>query len=327
MTQIHVEGDRAARSEQLGPIVVAPHRFIGLDSEKALASEFGVELIESTGVDEFRAAIPEASLVLVTPYARVEAADFAAMKNCKAVVRYGIGYDNIDVDAAREVGVPVSIVAGANSTEVASHAVSLGLALVRRIPAGQKAIAEQGWAGTIAYETPRFSDLDVAVVGMGRIGRQVAEWYAALGANVRGYDPFAEFTAVPSAPLDELLTQSDLISLHVPLSDGTRNLISAETLGRMRGGAVVVNVSRGGLIDEVALAAALTSGRIAGAGIDTFATEPLPADSPLRDAPNLIMTPHIAWRSNKALAALQDSVVLRCRQALTGETMSDLVTD
>ncbi|TQR88188.1 C-terminal binding protein [Mycobacterium hodleri] len=313
------------QDSDIGHIIVAPHQFIDLAQEQQLAEEFGIELLAAADKDEFRAGIPDASLVLVTPYARVEAADFAAMKRCRAVVRYGIGYDNIDVDAAREVGVPVAIVPDASSEEVAAHALAMGLALVRRIPGGHAAIANGGWAGKLAYDTPRFSELDVAVIGLGRIGRQVASYYSALGANVRGYDPFATFDGITAASLDELLEGSDLISLHVPLSAETENLVSADVLERMRPGAVLVNVSRGGLIDEHALSEALIAGRLAGAALDTFGTEPLPSDHPLRTAPNVVLTPHIAWRSNRALETLQASVVARCREALTGGALLNTV--
>ncbi|KAA0084640.1 C-terminal binding protein [Mycolicibacterium sp. P9-64] len=307
-------------------ILVAPHQFPNLEREEALAREFSARLIPAEDRDEFRAAIPEATLVLVTPYARVEAVDFQAMTRCLAVIRYGIGYDNIDVAAARAAGIPVSIVPGASSEEVASHAFTMGLSLARRIPQGQTAIANGAWAGRIAYDAPRFSELDVAVIGMGRIGAQVARWYAGLGCNTRAFDPFVTFDDIPKASLIELLEQSDVISLHVPLTEGTRNLVDANVLNRMRTGAVIVNVSRGGLIDEAALAQALHSGQIAGAGLDTFVTEPLSGDHPLRHAPNVIMTPHVAWRSNRAVESLQGSVVDRCRQALTGQQLSDLVS-
>lgn len=123
-----------------------------------------------------------------------------------------------------------------------------------------------------------------------------------------------------------MLEHSDIVSLHLPLSVDTRHLISSEVLQRMRKGSAIVNVSRGGLIDEIALAEALKSGHIAGAGLDVFSQEPLPANHVLRGAPNLIMTPHVSWRSNRALESLQESLVLRCRQALTGQPLSDLVT-
>jgi D-3-phosphoglycerate dehydrogenase len=201
----------------------------------------------------------------------------------------------------------------------------MGLALVRRLPAGDAAIRAGGWAGTIGYDTPPVSKLDVGVIGMGRIGRHVARMYAALGARVRAYDPFVEATEVASASLDEILEDSDVVSLHVPLSDETRELVSADVLQRMRPGSIVVNVSRGGLVDEVALADALAEGQIAGAGLDTFSVEPLPADHPLRNAPNTILTPHAAWRSNQSIGALQAGAVDRVRLVLTGQPLIDVV--
>lgn len=311
---------------QGGTLLVGPQQYPSLERERALAEEFGLEFVVAADPAEFRAGIPDAAVVMVTPYAPVEALDFANMVNCVGVVRYGIGYDNIDVQAARSAGVPVAIVPGAASEEVASHALTMGLMLARRIPAGQASIADGKWAGSVGMDTPRFSRLDVAVIGMGRIGRQVARWYSALGTNVRAYDPFATFDEVPAAPLDELLTQSDVVSLHLPLSAETRNLVSADVIARMRPRSVIVNVSRGGLIDEIALANALETGHLAGAGLDTFSAEPLPADSVLRAAPNLVMTPHVAWRSDVAMDTLQEAAVLRARQALTGEPLSDLVT-
>ncbi|MFJ9005507.1 C-terminal binding protein [Streptomyces canus] len=309
-----------------GLLLVGPQQYPSLERERALAEEFGLDFVVAPDRKAFRASIPEAIVVMVTPYAPVEAQDFAAMKKCIAVVRYGIGYDNIDVTAARTRGVPVAIVPGAATEEVASHALTMGLLLARRIPAGQSAIEAGQWAGRVGMDTPRFSQLDVAVVGMGRIGRQVARWYAALGTNVRGYDPFATFDTVPAVPLKELLEQSDVVSLHLPLSAETRNLVSPEVIRRMRPRSVLVNVSRGGLVDEAALADALRSGHLAGAGLDTFTTEPLPTDHVLRGVPNLVMTPHVAWRSDLAMDALQEAVVLRARQALTGRPLSDLVT-
>lgn len=318
--------DNSPQSEDGRVILVAPHHFPDLDREQALAEEFGVTLVAAADVDEFRAALPTAEIVMITPYATLTTEDLPRMAACRAVVRYGIGYDNIDVPAARAAGIPVAIVPGTASEEVASHAFAMGLALTRRLPAGDAAIRAGGWAGTIGYETPALSRLQVGVVGMGRIGARVAAMYAAVGAHVRAYDPMIEVASELAASLDDVLFDVDVVSLHVPLTDETRNLISRDSLARMRSGAVVVNVSRGGLIDEDALAEALTSGHIAGAGLDTFSTEPVPADHPLRQAPNAILTPHIAWRSNTSIGALQDGAVDRVRQALTGQPLSDVVT-
>lgn len=308
-----------------GTILVAPHHFPDLNREHALAEELGYELVAAADVEAFRAGLPEASVVMVTPYARLTADDYPSMAKTRAVIRYGMGYDNIDVDAAAEAGIPVAIVPGTASEEVASHALAMGLALARRLPAGDTAIREHGWAGIIGYDTPVLSDLQIGVLGLGRIGQHVARMWSAVGAHVRGYDPYIADVPVELAELDSVLEESDVVSLHLPLNDGTQHLISADSLSRMRRGAVVVNVSRGGLIDEEALAVALASGHIGGAGIDTFSQEPLPPEHPLRSTPNTILTPHIAWRSNRSTGALQEGAVERARLALTGQPLPDVV--
>jgi len=313
-------------TNEAGIILVAPHRFPNLNRERALAEGFGLNMVVAEDQAAFRSRMADAEVVMVTPYAKMTADEFKLLRRCKAVVRYGVGYDNIDVASANEVGVPVTIVPDTASEEVASHALAMGLNLARRIPQGQSAIRSGEWAGVVGLDTPKLSRLEVGVVGMGRIGRLVAKWWSAIGAKVHAYDPLATFSDVPAATLTQVLEESDVVSLHVPLSEQTRHLISADVLKRMRRNSVIVNVSRGGLIDEEALAAALRSGTIAGAGLDTFAQEPLSADHPLRDAPNTVFTPHVAWRSNTSLDALQEQAVERARRALQGEALPDLVT-
>lgn len=306
-------------------ILVAPHQFPHLDREQALADEFGLELVAAPDQEAFRAGMANAEIVMVTPYGKVQADEIRLLAGCKAIVRYGIGYDNIDAKTAGLAGVPVSIVPDASSEEVASHALATGLALARRVPQGQDAIRNGRWAGSIGYDAPKLSELEVGVVGMGRIGRHVATWWAAIGAKVRAFDPFAAFSDISSASLADILENSDLVSLHLPLNDDTRNMISRDVLARMRRGAVIVNVSRGGLIDEDALAQALRSGHIAGAALDVFAQEPLSAGHSLRDEPHAILTPHVSWRSKSSLDALQDAAVSRARAALCGQPLSDVV--
>ena len=313
-------------ANEAGILLIAPHRFPNLKREQALAESFGLEMVVAPDQATFTSRMGDAEVVMVTPYAKMSANEFGLLRRCKAVVRYGVGYDNIDVPAAHKVGVPVSIVPDTASEEVASHAFAMGLALARRIPQGQAAINAGQWAGTIGLDTPKLSNLKVGVVGMGRIGRLVAKWWAAVGAKVHAFDPMATFADVPAVTLNEILEGSDVVSLHVPLSNSTRHMISTEVLERMRTGAVIVNVSRGGLIDEQALAVALRSGKIAGAGLDTFAEEPLPADHPLRAAPHTVLTPHVAWRSNTSVDALQEQAVERARRALAGEPMPDVLT-
>ena len=309
-----------------GNLLIAPHQFPHLEREQKLADQFGMKLVAAADQEAFTAGMADAEIVMVTPYGKVTEVEFSRMTRCKAVVRYGIGYDNIDVKAAGKVGVPVSIVPDASSEEVAAHALAMGIALARRLPLGHARIESNAWAGTIAYDTPKLSNLEVGIVGMGRIGRLAANWWAALGTKVKAYDPFTKFDDVPQASLEDILVNSDVVSLHLPLNADTRHMISTDVLKRMRPRAVIVNVSRGGLIDEVALAEALHTGEIAGAALDVFSKEPLPADNPLRGAPNLILTPHIAWRSNTSVGALQDGAIERARRALAGETLPDVVS-
>lgn len=313
-------------ANETGIILVAPHRFPNVNRERALAERFGREMVVAEDQESFTNRMADAEVVMVTPYAKMTAKEFSMLRRCKAVVRYGVGYDNIDVAAANNVGVPVTIVPDTASEEVASHAFAMGLSLVRRIPQGQAAISAGEWAGMIGLDTPKLSNLQVGIVGMGRIGRLVARWWAAIGAKVHAFDPVSTFSDVPVATLKQVLEESDVISLHLPLTADTRHLISAEVLESMRRNAVIINVSRGGLIDEEALAIALRAGRIAGAGLDTFAQEPLPVGHPLRAAPNTVFTPHVAWRSTTSLDALQEQAVERARRALQGEALPDLVT-
>lgn len=308
-----------------GTLLIAPHQFPDLARERDLAREFGLQLVAAADAAAFAAALPTASVVMVTPYVRLQRSDVERMRDCLGIVRYGIGYDNIDVAAAAEHGVPVSIVPDASSEEVASHALALGLMLSRRIPTGQAAIARGEWASSVPFDSPVLSSLRVGVIGMGRIGLRVATWWRDLGAQVRAHDPVAAFDAVPAADVDDLIATSDVLSLHVPLTEASRHLLSVDAIARMPRGAVLVNVSRGGLVDEHALADALRSGHLSGAGLDVFEHEPLPADHPLRSAPGAVLTPHSAWKSRSSLDALQAGAVARARLLLQGEAPPDRV--
>lgn len=306
-------------------LLISPHQFTNLNREAKLAEEYQLDLHVAKDQAEFAALATDSELVMVTPYGKLPAEVISRMSECKGIVRYGIGYDNIDVSAAKSAGIPVSIVPDASTEEVASHAFALGLALSRRIPTGQAAIASGGWAAQVPGDLPVLSELRVGVVGMGRIGRLVAGWWKSVGAHVSAFDPVAEFDEVTRRSVDELIEQSDVLSLHVPLLAETRHMISATSIARMKRGAIVVNVSRGGLIDERALADALASGHLAGAGVDVFEQEPLPAESALRGAPNLIMTPHAAWKSKSSLDALQVGAISRARIILQGGAIPDRV--
>jgi len=218
----------------------------------------------------------------------------------RIIARAGIGLDAIDLDAAAERGIAVLHTPEYATDEVASHAVALILALNRRILAADQ-VARQDWLGWKALSPIQpLCEQTVGVVGAGRIGRATAECIRPLVGSVIVYDPFVSDT--PSGArrvetLDQLLTQSDIVALHLPLTEDTRGMIGPRELRLLKQGAVIVNVSRGPLIDQSALTAALMDGHIGGAGLDVLEQEPPPANADILTAPNVVLSPHMAWYS------------------------------
>ena len=230
----------------------------------------------------------------------------------RVIGRAGVGLDTVDLDAAAERGVAVIHEPGFATAEVADHAAALLLTIARQVVAADRAV-RKGWVTSL--ELGRVVELatsTLGVVGTGRIGSALIERMRPFVSRIVVFDPFA--SEVPAgvevaADLHALLGVSDLVSLHVPLSPENRHLIGAGELAAMKPDAMLVNVSRGGLVDEAALAAALTSGQLAAAGIDVFSSEPLPDASPLRQAPNIVLTPHIAGYSEGAFERLARWVI------------------
>jgi D-3-phosphoglycerate dehydrogenase len=246
------------------------------------------------------------------------------------VIRYGIGYDNVDVAAARELGVRVANVPDYGADTVADHAVALLLALLRRLDVYTGAL-RTGWVAPAAAGRIRgFGETTVGLIGTGRIGRAVAARLAPFGFRVIAFDPFVDAETLVAAgitavTLEDLLAQADAVSLHAPLTEANHHLIDAARLAEMKPGAVIVNTSRGSLIDEGALADALGAARLGGAGLDVFETEPLPAVSALRTLPNVLLTPHAAFYSDTSLANLQRLAAEEADRALAGEPLRCLI--
>jgi phosphoglycerate dehydrogenase-like enzyme len=232
----------------------------------------------------------------------------AGAPRLRLVQLMSVGYDTFDLEGARAAGVPVAVNGGANAIAVAEHAVMLMLATLKRLTELNGAVHNGQWRSGPSGEV-RLYELwhsTVGIVGMGRIGRQVAQRLRGWEATLCYFDPLrlppAEEQAlgVTYLPLERLLAESDVVTVHVPLSDQTRHLIDARALALMKPSAVLVNTSRGGLVDEVALAEALRTGGILGAGLDVLSAEPPPADHPLLPLPNAVLTPHVAgptWQS------------------------------
>jgi D-3-phosphoglycerate dehydrogenase len=227
----------------------------------------------------------------------------------RVIGRAGIGLDSIDLDAAARLGIAVVHQPSYATDEVADHATALVYALARNVVTGDT-IARTEWPGWEHFTgMPSLRDATLGLIGLGRIGSAVAQRLAPAVGAVMAYDPAggqAPPGVVMASSMDEVLRASDIVSLHAPLTSATTHMIDAQALGRMRPGALLVNVSRGGLIDEQAVADALHDGRLAGAALDVLSVEPPPADNPLLSSPRTILSPHVAWLSRSSSRRLRD---------------------
>ncbi len=251
------------------------------------------------------------SKVILAQFAPITRRVLEHLGNGATVVRYGVGVDNIDLKAAKELGVKVAYVPDYCLDEVADHTVAMILSLLRQLPTLDKGVREGRWDG-IQMVKPLLplNQVTIGFIGFGRMGQSVLSRLKAFGCAFIVYDPYlqedrAKELGVTIAALDVVLKTADAITLHAPLNDQTRYLINAERLALMKPTAILVNTARGGLIDPNALAHALNADQIRSAGLDVFEKEPLPTDSPLRSAKSLLLTPHLAWYSETAIERLQ----------------------
>lgn len=274
--------------------------------------------------DDLIAQCKGANIVL-NQYAPFTAKVFAALKpELRQVVRYGVGINNIDVEAATASGVLVCNVPDYGVHEVSNHALALILAHARKIVLMNERTKGGAWDYSLAIPIRRMSELTVGVIGFGRIGSALARKVQPLGCRVIGYDPAfgpgsPQMQGAEWASFDQVVRESDFLTLHCPLTPNTHRLFDAAVLARMKHTAVIINTARGGIIDEVALAAALRSGALAGAALDVVESEPLSADSPLRDLPNCLLTPHMAWYSEEAGVELKRKVAEEAVRFSKGE--------
>ena len=233
-----------------------------------------------------------------------------ALPRCELVIRWGVGYDQIDVQAATELGVAVANAPTYCKNDVVEHTIGLVLAVCRWIPQWNAFLHEGGWRGSPSTER-RLSGKTLGVVGVGHIGIDIARLGVAFGCQVLGNDvrPLrSPIEGVSMVDLDELLRESDVVCLNVSLQPSTRHLISDRALGLMKPDAVLVNTSRGAVVDEAALVRALEAGKFLGVGLDVFEEEPLPVDSPLRDIERVVLTPHKAATSPDSVAEVRKEV-------------------
>lgn len=249
----------------------------------------------------------------------------AASRKLKIVAKHGVGTNDIDVAAAKALGIPVIMATGANAHSVAEHALGLILALTKDFLRQDGHIRNGLWDKKL-YAGSELRGRKLGLVGFGLIGQILARMVAPIGMQVSAYDPFAPDEAFSggvtrATSLDTLLAESDVVSLHCPLTDGTRNLIGAREIALMKPTAYLINTARGEVVDEPALIAALQSGVIAGAGLDSFAEEP-PVQSPLWQLPNVILTPHVAGVTEDARRAVSIMTATSVLAFLRGEPLA-----
>lgn len=274
--------------------------------------------------DALRVALEDAHAVIVRNRTQVSVALLESAPHLKAVGRLGVGLDNIDMSACAARGIGVYPATGANAQAVAEYVVAAALMLLRGAYSHSAEVAAGTWPRNALSNGREAAGSVLGVVGFGGIGQLVARLARSLGMSVMGYDPlqaadascWAE-TGARCVSLEEALEQADVVTLHVPLTDDTRNLLNAARIASMKAAAIVINTARGGIVDETALAQALRDKRLAGAALDVFTDEPLANGSPLADAPNLILTPHIAGLSIQSNERVSSLVAARVAEALS----------
>jgi D-3-phosphoglycerate dehydrogenase len=274
--------------------------------------------------------IPEFSALVVRSQTKVTAEILNAGSKLRVVGRAGVGVDNVDVETATRRGIIVLNAPGGNTVSTAEHAFSLLLCVARKIPPAEASVRAGNWDRK-NFEGVELYNKTLGVIGMGRIGSELSRRAIAFGMRVVAYDPYLSATRARSLQvelvdeLDDLLASADFISLHTPLTAETHHLVDLARLRKTKRGVRIINCARGGLIDETALAAALQDRHVAGAALDVFETEPLPADSPLRSAPNLVLTPHLGASTAEAQESVGIEIAQSIRAALLEGTIRNAV--
>jgi D-3-phosphoglycerate dehydrogenase / 2-oxoglutarate reductase len=306
-------------------IAVTDSPFPSLDPAKAALARLDPEyrMAKSPAAEDILAVARDADAILVT-YAKLPRQLLGELKKCKAIGRFGLGVDNIDLPAAKEFGIAVNYVPDYCLREVSDHAMALLLALARKVTFANRLVQSGRWEVPPIVPLRRLEGQVLGLVGFGNIPRALAPKAKAFGLKVITYDPYVSqdalaSTGVETVSFDDLLARSDFISVHAPLQPATRGLMNAKVFAKMKKGAYLINTARGTLVDEAALVAALDSGHLGGAGLDVVTNEPLPKDSPLTGRDNVILTPHTAFYSVEALEELQTKCATDVARVLSGE--------
>lgn len=309
-------------------IVVTDATFPTLAYEQEVASEFGADFsVANCKTEEDVLSASRGADVLLVQFAPVTEKVISNLSDNALIVRYGIGLDNVDLEAAKARGIKVAYVPDYATGEVADHSATMILSSLRGLIQLDRSVRDGIWdAVGVAGEVKSFSETIVGYVGFGRIGQEVLARLAPFGFKAMVSDPYAKAEDVSAmgatlVDLNTLFTSANVITLHCPLTPETRHVVSAERLGMLPDNAVLVNTARGGLIDQDAVVEALETQRLGKAALDVFEAEPVPDDSPLRACPNLMLSPHAAWYSTSAIARLQECAADEVRRHLSGAEM------
>jgi D-3-phosphoglycerate dehydrogenase len=305
-------------------VIFVEHGYNSAEAERAIIEKAGGEFVDCDGLptEETLRRCADADAIMVRRL-QLTRERIAGFKGCKMLLRYGVGVDNIDLAASTDAGIIVGHVPVYCQDEVSTHAVALLLDCIRRIVPTHEAMRAGCWDVHRNDPIYRVAGKTLGIVGLGTLGQAVVRKFQGWNMRLLACDPYlddgvAEALSVKLVSLEQLFSQSDYVSLHVPLLPETRHVIRAETLALMRRGAILVNTARGPLVSGTDLLQALDSGQISCAALDVFENEPPPADSPLRKHPRLIMTDHIAWYSEEAQIELQERAAREVVRGCTG---------
>ena len=282
--------------------------------------EFEVVAVHDSASDDFDRQLRDASALIVRSATQVDVAMIAKASGLKAIGRAGVGVDNIDIDAATKQGVAVFNAPDGNTIAAAELTVGLILAAARHIAQADASVRAGEW-NRAAFKGFELKGKTLGLVGAGRIGSEVAKRCRAFEMEVLVYDPYLSESQVAEfggslVDVDTILRNSDVVSVHVPLTDETRSMFDESAFAKMRDSAILINASRGGVVDAASLAGALESGTIGGAALDVYETEPLEDDNPLRTAPNLVLTPHLGASTVEAQEKVATQVAAKIRAVL-----------
>ncbi len=265
--------------------------------------EFDVHPERKLTQDQIQELLPKASALVIRSSTEVKDKYLELAPELKYVIRAGAGTDNIDKVACGKKDVKVSNTPGANNNSAAEHAIALMLTVLRKTAFANATMKSGGWDKS-KYTGTELANKKVGIVGFGQIGKIVAKRLQGFEPEILFYDPFCESTDIPNCTkansVDEIFETCDIITIHTPLMDETRNMVNKDLLSKMKPTAILVNAARGGIVDEEALYETLKEEKIRGAGFDVFATEPLPEDSNLRSLPSLVLTPHLGASTEEA---------------------------